>query len=226
MKKKQLSLLLIINILLIAWIFVFCPWIVSGSGVISQDNLTGVYKAQDKLAFYDNNFIPIPQSLTKADNILPILGQTSIPKRIEVDLTHQRIYAYEGNRLVYNFLISSGKWYKTPTGVFSIWIKLRYTKMEGGSKTTGTYYNLPNVPYTMFFYNESYPKYQGFGIHGTYWHNNFGHPMSHGCINMKNEDVALLYDWAQPDNQGKSVIRSSQNNPGTPVIIYGYTPAT
>ena len=146
-------------------------------------------------------------------------------KRIEVDLSSQRLYAYEGNNLVYNFLISSGKWGRTPTGTFKIWTKLRYTKMEGGSKANRTYYYLPNVPYVMFFSNDQIAASRGFSIHGTYWHNNFGHPMSHGCINMKTEEVALLYDWAHPViPAGKKSTPATKENPGTTVVIYGVAP--
>jgi lipoprotein-anchoring transpeptidase ErfK/SrfK len=53
----------------------------------------------------------------------------------------------------------------------------------------GPGYDLPNVPYVMYFY-------QGYGLHGTYWHHNFGHPMSHGCVNFKTEDAGWLYNWA------------------------------
>lgn len=117
-----------------------------------------------------------------------ILGQ-STDRWIEVNLSQQRLYAWEGSNLVYNYLISSGKWAPTPTGNFNIWIKLRSTRMTGGSKALGTYYNLPNVPCTMYFY-------KGYGLHGTYWHNNFGHPMSHGCVNMRTSEACTLYEWA------------------------------
>lgn len=155
-----------------------------------------------------------------------VLGDSDgAEKRIEVDLTNQRLYAYEGNQQVYNFLISSGKWGRTPTGTFHIWIKLRATKMEGGNKALNTYYYLPNVPYTMFFANEDIPRWRGFGIHGTYWHENFGHPMSHGCINMKTEEAELIYYWAQPNlPDGKKSVSATEENPGTPVIIYGEAP--
>ncbi len=96
--------------------------------------------------------------------------------------------------------------------------------MEGGKKELGTYYYLPNVPFVMYFYNGQIPKWRGFGLHGTYWHNNFGHPMSHGCINMKTEDAELLFHWAKPDLNGKRSIWASKENPGTPIIIYGEAP--
>jgi len=73
--------------------------------------------------------------------------------------------------------------------------------MSGGSKENGTYYYLPNVPYILFYYNNQVPKQYGYSLHGTYWHDNFGTPMSHGCINMKTEDVAQIFNWAPVGTQ-------------------------
>lgn len=103
---------------------------------------------------------------------------------IDVDLSSQRLYAYEGETLIGSFLVSTGTWqHPTLTGQYHVYIKLRYTDMSGPG------YFLPDVPYTMYYY-------KGYGIHGTYWHNNFGTPMSHGCVNMRTGDAAWLYDWA------------------------------
>lgn len=103
---------------------------------------------------------------------------------IAVDLSDQRVYAYEGDWLINSFLVSTGTW-RTPTvtGTFRIYIKLLYDDMVGPG------YNLPDVPYTMYFY-------RGYGLHGTYWHSNFGTPMSHGCVNLETGDAAWLYDFA------------------------------
>lgn len=68
--------------------------------------------------------------------------------------------------------------------------------MEGGSGRY--YYNLPNVPYTMFFENEKIPRWKGYGIHGAYWHNDFGTPRSHGCVNLPVDAARKLYYWADP----------------------------
>lgn len=155
-----------------------------------------------------------------------VLGEnTSSNKNIEIDLTNQKLYALEDGARIYEFPISSGKWAETPVGEFRTWIKLRYTRMTGGVKGTSTYYNLPNVPYTMYFYNEDIPKWRGYGIHGAYWHNNFGHPMSHGCVNMRIEDAGKLFYWANPPLGEKSVAYASDELPGTRVVIYGNTPA-
>lgn len=185
-------------------------------------NLSGLYEnKEDKGVFLGNKIsVPKEEKSNFATNV--VLGQNSLPKHIEVDLTTQRLYAFEGNNIVYNFLISSGKWYPTPTGTFNIWIKLRYTRMSGGNQAWGTYYNLPNVPFTMFFYNNEIPKTRGFALHGTYWHNNFGHPMSHGCVNMRTEDAEKIFYWADPPTTGYSTY--AKGNEGTQIIIYGTTP--
>lgn len=186
--------------------------------------------SQDTTAVFNNKIVEIPSKIV-AQAQFPelrvqsqVLGESTGSKRIEVDLTNQRLYAYEGDKLVYNFLISSGKWGRTPTGTFDIWIKLRSTRMSGGKKELGTYYNLPNVPFTMYFANAEIPQWRGFGIHGAYWHNNFGHPMSHGCINMKPEEAGLVYEWATPTMNGKHTVYASPENPGTQVVIYGTAP--
>lgn len=152
-----------------------------------------------------------------------VLGDSTAKKRIYIDLTTQHIYANEGDKTVMDFPVSTGKWGRTPTGTFNIWIKLKYTRMSGGNPSLGTYYNLPNVPYTMYFYNKDVPKSMGYGIHGAYWHNNFGHPMSHGCINMKTEDVEKLYAWANPVSTQHTTY-ASKDDPGTEIVIYGTAP--
>ena len=135
-------------------------------------------------------------------------------KWIEIDLSDQRLYAWEGEKLIYEFPVSTGLWASTPEGEFEIWIKLRYTLMAGGKKELGTYYYLPNVPYVMYFHG-------GYGIHGAYWHNNFGQPMSHGCVNMAIDDAGKIYGWAHPRTEsGQGVTYPSADNPATRILIH------
>lgn len=103
---------------------------------------------------------------------------------IDVDLGAQTVHAYDGEHLVRSFLSSTGR-AATPTvtGQYRIWIKFLYDDMRGPG------YYLRDVPYVMYFY-------KGYGLHGTYWHNNFGTPMSNGCVNLSIEDAAWLYDFA------------------------------
>ncbi len=105
-------------------------------------------------------------------------------KWIEVDLSQQRLYAHENGQIVFTTLISSGRSpYRTPIGRFRVWAKVRRQTMSGPG------YRLPNVQWVMYFAGEN-------AIHGTYWHNNFGRPMSHGCVNATNKAARWLYNWA------------------------------
>jgi len=188
-------------------------------------NLTGNYTDSNSGEF-EGRIVNGPPIAAKPYKVATnqVLGDaTGDSKRIYVDLSKQRLYAFENNNLIHEFPVSTGKYGTTPTGDFRIWIKLRYTRMKGGSKELGTYYDLPNVPYTMYFYNEAIPKYRGYGIHGAYWHNNFGQPMSHGCINMREADVAKIYEWAHPPSTN-SVTHATKESPGTLITIYGVAP--
>jgi lipoprotein-anchoring transpeptidase ErfK/SrfK len=103
---------------------------------------------------------------------------------IDVDLSEQRLTAYENGQAVHTTLVSTGL-PRTPTvqGQFRIWIKLRADDMEGPD------YYLEDVPYVMYFY-------QGYGLHGAPWHNNFGHRMSHGCVNLPVPEAEWLFNFA------------------------------
>ncbi len=109
-------------------------------------------------------------------------------KWIDVNLSTQTLVAYEGEIPVFNSLISSGLWdFPTVTGEFRTWLKYESQDMNG--YLLGYDYYLPGVPYVMYFY-------QDYAIHGAYWHNNFGTPMSHGCVNVSPVDAGWLYNWA------------------------------
>lgn len=105
-------------------------------------------------------------------------------KQIVVVLSEQRVYAYENGVLVRSTLASTGlPAYPTVVGTFSIYLKYPSQLMYGPD------YYLPNVPYVMYFY-------KGYSLHGTYWHSNFGRPMSHGCVNLPTSEAAWFYNWA------------------------------
>lgn len=144
-------------------------------------NSTGKFNEEASSAIFNNQLIDYPKtslaqatfnSLNNDSQVLGTKNNAGEDKWIEVSLDQQRLRAWEGNKIIMEFPISSGLWFPTPKGDFSIWHKTRSQRMKGGSKELGTYYDLPNVPNNMFFY-------KGFAIHGAYWHNNFGHPMSH-----------------------------------------------
>lgn len=172
-----------------------------------ETNATGIY---------NNQPLHVPNiSLSQNENVNPVLGiKTSRgEKHIYVNLETQTLSAYEGKNLYIKTFISSGLWGKTPKGEYTIWSKFRATRMSGGSGAD--YYDLPNVPYVMFFSNDNVPASLGFSLHGTYWHNNFGHAMSHGCVNMRTADAAKVFEWADAPING---------NKGTKITIYGDLP--
>jgi len=105
-------------------------------------------------------------------------------KRIEVSLSKQAVYAYQHGRLVYSGLVSTGL-ASTPTPVGSFKIRSKHAVLT----MSGPGYYRAGVPHVMFFY-------EGYSLHGTYWHDNFGQPMSHGCVNLTQADAAWFFDWA------------------------------
>jgi lipoprotein-anchoring transpeptidase ErfK/SrfK len=111
-------------------------------------------------------------------------GAITEARWIDVDLSEQTLTAYENGVAVRTTLVSTGlPQTPTPTGQFRIWVKFRYDDMEGPG------YYIEDVPYVMYFY-------KGYGLHGVTWHGNFGHPMSHGCVNLPTEEAEWLFNWA------------------------------
>ena len=119
-----------------------------------------------------SNFPGLPEGVSKGE------------RWIAVNLTNQTASAYEGKNLIQTFVVSTGTWiHPTVTGTFRIYVKYRYADMAGPG------YYLADVPFVMYYY-------KGYGLHGTYWHNNFGTPMSHGCVNFTIPNSGWIYDFA------------------------------
>lgn len=113
-------------------------------------------------------------------------------KEIVVSVSAQSMWAYEGGELLVSSLVSTGTAEvpetTTPVGYHAVLAKFDAQTMEG--TISGDYYRVEDVPYVMYFDDF------GNAIHGTYWHNNFGAPMSHGCVNLPMDIAAWMYDWA------------------------------
>jgi lipoprotein-anchoring transpeptidase ErfK/SrfK len=105
-------------------------------------------------------------------------------KWIEVRLAQQVLIAWQNNRVVMRYAISSGV-RRTPThrGTFHVYAKYRSARFRAYG------YDIPNVPWVLFYSAD-------YAIHGAYWHNNFGHPMSHGCVNLSVAAARVVYFWA------------------------------
>lgn len=117
-------------------------------------------------------------------------GIGSAERWVGVNLAQQTAVAYQGNTPVYAAMIASGM-AATPTvqGVFRTWARIPSGKMSGGSTATGGYYYLEGVTWTCYFYS-------GYALHTAYWHDAFGRPRSHGCVNLSPYDAWWIYQWS------------------------------
>jgi lipoprotein-anchoring transpeptidase ErfK/SrfK len=119
----------------------------------------------------------------------PVSGAPTGGKWIDVNLSRQTVTAYIDSMPLKTVLVSTGtRIHPTVVGTFHVYVKIPSQRMTGGSRARGDYYSLPGVPNVMYFF-------RGYALHGTYWHHNFGHPMSHGCVNLTLSDAAWFYTW-------------------------------
>lgn len=127
--------------------------------------------------------LPGPEILIARDGVLGA-GVPDGRRWVEVNVRDQTLTAWQGDVVVLHTQVSTGKpGFRTIPGTFNVYVKLPSTRMRGPG------YDTPNVPWTMYYH-------LGFAIHGAYWHNNFGTPVSHGCVNLRVDEAKLLFDWA------------------------------
>lgn len=142
----------------------------------------------------------------------PPEGTGASEKWFDVDLDTQILVAYEGTRPVYATLVSTGKYgHWTPTLVARVQSKHESTPMTSDK---GDIYSVADVPWTMFYDGH-------YALHTSYWHNGFGGPRSHGCINLAPRDARLLYQWSSPDvPPGWTSVYGTEAHPGSLVRVH------
>lgn len=176
--------------------------------LLEQQDVNGVawYRVgpEEWISQYRMGIVPISK---RPDAIGPT------DKWIEVNLFEQTLSAYEGDRLVYATLVASGlpQWPTNP-GLFRIYEKVRMDKMSG-DEGKPDYYYLQDIPWIMYFDNDQ-------ALHTAYWHDGFGAPHSHGCVNLAPEDALWLYNWTGPDAGSDQYTFSDDSNPGTWVWVH------
>jgi hypothetical protein len=129
---------------------------------------------------------------------LPKWGKNG-EKWIDVNLTKQTVVLFEGERAVYATLISSGEagledpqhTTATKRGIFRIHTK--HVSATMSSEEVGEEFELRDVPYVQYF------DKGGYALHGAYWHDRFGTPKSHGCLNLSPEDARRIFYWTEPE---------------------------
>jgi hypothetical protein len=141
-------------------------------------------------------FVPYYNMRLIPDDELTLLSP-DVPeseKLIHVDLPTQLVTAFEGDSMVFSSRCSSGsKGTTTPTGEFLTYHKGPSVHMNNQDEDVENHYDLPGVPWCSFFTGI------GNAFHGTYWHNDYGRPRSHGCVNLTSEDAKWIYRWTRPN---------------------------
>jgi len=154
----------------------------------------------------------------QAEHLRPITAEELAPlspgapgKRVEIDLTRQRLIAFEGQQPVFTTRIATGYFEgDTPIGEFRVERKQPTRHMA--SNLEGNQFDLPGVPWVCYI------SWTGVSFHGTYWHHNYGTPQSHGCINLLPEAAKWVYRWTEPDVPvEEDYVETDQ---GTQVVIY------
>lgn len=184
------------------------------------------YRIRDEALMSDPNldyYVPAKHlRLVELSEFSPISPDVPPDKKyIEVSLSKQELTAFENGKVVLHTKISSGLDYtppneipwKTPTGEFHVQIKMPSKHMGNGKLVFDPEeYIIPGVPWVSFFEIET-----GVAFHGTYWHQNFGVPMSHGCINMKTEEAKWIFRWVTPQVTTEKMTTKGY---GTQVFVY------
>lgn len=162
--------------------------------------LTGKQQFFDDVLHYEtkDGFWADDRSVSRIDLAKKMPGwATAGEKWLDVNITKQVIVAYEGTKPVYAALVSTGEaglsdpetTKSTTRGIFRIHTKYRSATMA--SKVSGEEFELRDVPYVQYFEN-------GYALHAAYWHDKFGMPKSHGCINLAPEDARRIFFWTEP----------------------------
>ncbi|HJL03465.1 MAG: hypothetical protein CMN31_27185 [Sandaracinus sp.] len=148
-------------------------------------------------------------------------------KWIDVDLTNQVVVLYRGDTPIYATLTSTGKPVRNPenpeetwetlTGLFRVKSKHLTDTMDGDTAVDGPY-SVDDVPYVMYFE-------LAYALHSAFWHNGFGRPRSHGCVNLTPRDARWVFEWADPQlPEGWHSVYPTEENPGTFIHVHGETP--
>ncbi|MBN1536234.1 MAG: L,D-transpeptidase family protein [Anaerolineales bacterium] len=201
------------------------------TGIVDGPDHTPWYEITSELTDTLSYYLPAAHLRPIPDEeISPLSPDVPIgKKRIEISVGYQTLKALEYNEVVFSTRVSTGIRSRlrskngipteTPKGKFNIYSKMPNKHMGSVSGNPdddkNDRFSLPGVPWTCFFTET------GVALHGTYWHNNFGIQMSHGCVNMRNEDAKWIFRWTTPTYTTpiKSRTDWEQKGMGTPVIV-------
>ena len=193
-------------------------------GVQRDDQGSAWYEAFDELPPTASYWLPAQdvRIIPRADMapIKPFVGD----KRIEVDLAKQQVTCFENGEMVHSTRCATGAAFtledgsvadfSTPRGQNHVLLKQTSRHMVGEDEDARDYFDLPGVPWDTFF------DLEGRAIHGTYWHNDYGRPRSHGCVNVSIDSAHWIYRWTHPIGAYEDDFIQSNWRVGTPVVIF------
>jgi len=160
---------------------------VSAAAAVTNRHLARLAESDDGSAENEEEAADADEEPSTAAALPAPVFRTDVPdgeRWIAVDISEQKLIAYQGETPVFETIVSTGKpGWRTLPGTFAVYLKYDKTRMRGPG------YDTPDVPWTMFYSGD-------FAIHGAYWHNNFGTPVSHGCVNLRVEEAKALFEWA------------------------------
>jgi len=181
-------------------------------GAVADEKGAWWYQLQEGITYSPGPYVPA-RSLRRvpAEELTPISPGRG-DKRIEIHIAQQSLSCYEGDTLVFSTPISSGVGgTATPKGEHRVLYKRHTQRMIGGGEDD--YYDLPGVAFPTYF------TWSGVAVHGTYWHNDYGRPHSHGCVNVTADAARWVFRWADPPvPYGEHTLRSAPDE-GVRVVV-------
>ncbi len=181
-------------------------------GAVADDEGNWWYQLQEGIAHGPGPYVP-------ASDVCPIPPEEMTPispgrtdKWIEINIQEQRLICFEGEKVAFHTRISSGAaGTATPRGEYRVLYKRHTRRMIGG--TGADYYDLPGIAFPTYFTRSA------IAVHGTYWHNDFVRPHSHGCVNVTNQAARWVFRWADPVVPYDEYEKKSEPDEGTRVVV-------
>ena len=173
------------------------------------------YRLQEGLSRSPNLYVRSTTLRRLSSHDLAPISPGRVDKWIQIDRSKQTLTCFEGRRAVYHVIVATGMLKPetiTPRGSYRVIIK-RHTRHMVGGEGTPDEYDLPGIAFPVYFTGS------GIAIHGTYWHNDFGRPKSHGCINVRNQDAKWIFRWVEPVTPYDTYSQDVESGTGTRVEV-------
>jgi hypothetical protein len=180
--------------------------------VVQDESGQGWYRLQDGIAYRPGPYVLSSSMRYLAPEALAPVSADRTDKKIVVDVVRQELTCFEGETPIFSARTATGFGaFRTPRGEYEVLRKSHTSYMIGGAGAD--YYNLPGVSFPTYFTRTA------IAVHGTYWHNDYGRPRSHGCVNVLSEEAQFVFRWttpAVPYDQHQILVKRGE---GTKVVV-------